>query len=435
MNKFFKSVLIALAAIYIFLIGGIFGFKQIEPMVSLRLGFDFFFTTDEHGKTPRQKIENALGLYPHDEVFASDYQPSSSEDYAPVHVEGLSDRRAQPLVFIDPQKRQPGLTVINAALDRDAGLHGVLLLDERGQVLHIWPVDERYADTPSGRIVPHAVHVFRDGSIIVVNDFGADLARIDACGDPIWSRQMGTHHSISENDDGSFWTWDGDFAVRVDGETGEILQEFNLGEVIEANPEIDIYAVLQTDRLDGSAWMGDPLHANDIEALPAAMASAFPMFEPGDVVISMRSLNLLSVIDPDTKKVKWWRFGVGRRQHDPDWRPDGTILIFDNNTNRGYSRIRSISPSDYQITDVVTGESYDFLTARRGRQDVRDSGAIVVVSSYQGRVFELDENGEIVFEFVNSYDPDSGLVARVGDGFVLPLDYFDEMPSCDIAPG
>ena len=84
---------------------------------------------------------------------------------------------------------------------------------------------------------------------------------------------------------------------------------------------------------------------------------------------------------------------------------------------------------------MVAGEKFNFVTARRGRQDVRDNGAIVVVSSYQGRVFEVDESGEVVFEFFNSYDPDNELVARVGDGFVLPLDYFDTMPSCDKQPG
>lgn len=235
--------------------------------------------------------------------------------------------------------------------------------------------------------------------------------------------------------DGALWSWDAAFAVSVDPESGEVLKRIDLFEVHEENQDIDIYGIWRIDSVDASNWASDPMHANDVEPLPASLASALLMFEPGDLLISMRDLNLLSVVDPDTVKVKWKRFGIGRRLRKPDRGPDGTIVFFDNNTNPGHSRLRSVDPSDYSVTDIVKGEGYEFFSPRRGRHSVREDGSVVVVSAYQGRLFEVDPSGDIVFEFVNKYEDGFDKVARISDGLVLPPDYFETMPRCENNPG
>ena len=149
------------------------------------------------------------------------------------------------------------------------------------------------------------MQVFKDGSIIVANDRGKLHARINPCGEPICTTPKGTHHSIELSEDGALWSWDAAFAVSVDPESGEVLKRIDLFEVHEENQDIDIDGIWRIDSVDASNWASDPMHANDVEPLPASLASALLMFEPGDLLISMRGLNLLSVVDPDTVKVKW----------------------------------------------------------------------------------------------------------------------------------
>ena len=51
-------------------------------------------------------------------------------------------------------------------------------------------------------------------------------------------------------------------------------------------------------------------------------------------MLSLRQYNLVLVVDPDDWRVKWHQTGPWRRQHHPEFNPDGTITVFNNNTYR-----------------------------------------------------------------------------------------------------
>lgn len=57
------------------------------------------------------------------------------------------------------------------------------------------------------------------------------------------------------------------------------------------------------------------------------MAAAFPEFAAGNLPISLREPNLVTVIAPNTGLVKWWQNGPWIKQHDPDFESDGTISV------------------------------------------------------------------------------------------------------------
>lgn len=137
-----------------------------------------------------------MDIYPHNQVYDSENVPDAPDIYREMSNPGSRDRRSKPVVFVDESKRTPGYTVISAVLDAETLTHGVLLLNESGEIVHIWPADQVFSEAPSPPKLPHSVQVFKDGSSIVANDWGKLHARINPCGEPIWTTPMGTHHSI-----------------------------------------------------------------------------------------------------------------------------------------------------------------------------------------------------------------------------------------------
>jgi hypothetical protein len=173
---------------------------------------------------------------------------------------------------------------------------------------------------------------------------------------------------------------------------------------------------------------------NDVDPLPPALADRFAGFEAGDVLLSLRSLNLVMAVDPESQEVRWYRFGIGRRQHDPDWLADGRILVFDNNMNRGPSRIVAVDPATYDVEVLVDGAGYDFHTGIRGKHQRLPDGTVAITSAMQGRVFEVAPDGAVTFELVNFRDAETkDEVVVISEARWLPPDWFDfdAFPECE----
>lgn len=58
----------------------------------------------------------------------------------------------------------------------------------------------------------------------------------------------------------------------------------------------------------------------------------------------------------------------------------------------------------------------------RGAHQYLADGHVLITEDGGGRVFEIDDRGEIVWEFVNRYDEES--VARVSQAIRYPPGYF-----------
>ena len=215
---------------------------------------------------------------------------------------------------------------------------------------------------------------------------------------------------------------------KVNHENGNVLGRISFEDINKANPNIDILSIRR--QLFKGIWLNDRYHLNDIEPLPRRYAEAFPMFKAGDLLISVRSLNLIFIMDPDTLKVKWWRVGQTRRQHDPDWQADGTITVFDNNMRDKalerdrdrYSRIWRMDPASFEAKIVYDGQSDNFYTSRRGKHQMFPNGNILITSSEQRRVLEVTPDGETVFEFLNKYDNINNLL--VSEAIWVRSDFF-----------
>jgi hypothetical protein len=269
-----------------------------------------------------------------------------------------------------------------------------------------------------------------NGDILLNLDY-VGLARLDACGNTLWTLDEGNHHSIARAEDGSFWipgmsserrattsqypdgfpgisqpVWF-DRILRV-SEGGDILKDINLLDVLYAN-DLERYLVKALGAFPGDRVRDDPVHLNDVEPLSASMADEYPLFEAGDLVVSLRYPSLVFVFDPETSEVKWHASEPFLHQHDPDFIGGGWIGVFDNNkditrrgTMLGGSRIVNVQPHTGSVeVRFPTPHSEPFYTDKQGKWQELSNGNMLLAETRAGRVVEVDSSGRTVWEWVN----------------------------------
>lgn len=446
MGKFKKmrvaklTALLWLVFIFSFVLGVVTYITETWPYPLINEIETFVKGHPEERTNLMQKIENDFGVKPSRHIFEMKDDYSKYQDYEQIKNLPRNDK---PKLYLT-DKAPKGYRVIFGTFDFKESLHAAILLGPEGKVEHIWHVSQEDVDwkhKSDNNVYSHGFEIAPDGSIVVAYDGGTSLTKYDYCGNIIWRTKGGFHHSIEFEDDKYIWSWAGlspalsmgHFLVKIDYKTGEIVKKFHLSDVMEANADIDIFGSRQKDSSDKSTWVDRGLerwHPNDIDPLPEELSSHYSRFEAGDLLVSLRAPNLIFVMDPDTLKVKWWRQGLTRRQHDPDWNDKGTITIFNNNMHRGFSSIIELNPLNFDYEYIVEGEKYDFYTWMRGKHQLVPNNGYLITSSQQGRVFEVDEQGEVVFDFINSYGKKKEALV-VSEAAFLPLDFFNELPKCD----
>jgi hypothetical protein len=390
--------------------------------------------------TTTKKLLSDANFRPERQIRKFDFK-SLNHPLKALNIPGLRSRREQPLIYLSDAAPR-GYRVILAGLDFDDTFWGAVLVGPDGEVVKTWKLSTAHLPVntrPGHQKNLYGASILPDGSIIfLMQEPGGGIVKVDWCGRNVWALEGLYHHTVSPNDDGGFWTYEGrqsDFdhiLALVDIETGKVRKRINMRAVRSANPDTHIFHLQSAPK---KIPRGDATHGNDIEELPERLANKFPMFSPGDLLISFKTTNLIMVLDPTTLKVKWWRIGPWDRQHDPDWGEDGLITVYSNNA-RGVgenSNIIAIDPDTFESKNILAGEDYDFYSSLNGTHQRTPSGGVLVASSRQGRVFEVDSDGDIVFDFVNRYDGETSSTLHVGDAFFLSLDFFNEsnLPTCD----
>jgi Arylsulfotransferase (ASST) len=317
--------------------------------------------------------------------------------------------------------------------------HTIWLLDATGQQVHSWTVDYSTLDVDEGDDgdTPHGMKVLEDGSVLVNFDGGHRLARLDACGKPIWIKKDGIyHHSIERAEDGSFWTWRADGSaysadqhlLNFDPATGATLREYSLiDDFILGSPAAAVVFGLPAD-FQPYDRQANLFHPNDIEPLHSALADRFPDFRPGDLLVSLKASNLVAVLDPVQKRLKWWSHGPWRLQHDPDFGADGKIWVYNNQTVVDQSNIISIDPRARNTESAFSNEESRFFSETMGKHQLLPNGNLLIVVPDEGRVLETKRSGDLVFEFNNLFD--DGYNAHVENALWLPEGFFASFPSC-----
>lgn len=355
-----------------------------------------------------------------------------SSDRAILKYEGPLFEK--PVETVDANALMPGLVLVMQSKNGDRQ-NEVNAIDRDGKVIHSWPVvwsdiwPDDEGDFPwhmrpasNDGTMLHGLALLPDGSIVANFEYLSTF-RLDACGNIVWKLANFGHHSVFyDKDSQTIWvTTERDIRNGETGFTNHVaplnswmIQHLSLdGKVLD---EFSVIDVLQANGLEGLIYLssvsnentqvtGDTLHLNDVDIFPQGQES--DLFKPGDLMFSLRNINAIFVIDPETKKIKFMSIGRVLRHHDPDFEKGDIISVFNNRNlepsvaaGEGSSQIVEINAKDGTARVALEGKGDDrFYSGIMGNHQHLANGNWLVNSSAQGRVLEFGPDGKLLWRY------------------------------------
>jgi hypothetical protein len=330
----------------------------------------------------------------------------------------------------DTARAQPGYTLYTLAPDLSAHL-----VDMNGREVHRWflpeeevmPGSKRQARTFFGLLEPQVEggHLFSNGDLLLVYEIKAlgnpavPLIKLDKDSRIIWRTAIKAHHAIQVVGD-KIYALTGTFnrplaepvipslgRMPYIGERVSILD--SEGKALSSHSILEAFANTKNMRLADEVPFdprADALHSNSLDVLSEQTARFIPGAKPGNVLLSLRNLNMLVVMDLDSDTIVWALRGSWRGQHDAKMLPNGHILLFDNQgglMKHGRSRALEIAPDTGGVVWSFDGTDDDPLDSseNRGGAQRLANGNTLISESTAGRILEVTRDGSVVWEYVN----------------------------------
>lgn len=184
-------------------------------------------------------------------------------------------------------------------------------------------------------------------------------------------------------------------------------------------------------------------------------------FHPDNVIISSRQANIIAIIARDGSVV--WRIGpdfsrsqaeqtIGQiiGQHHPHLIPAGlpgagNLLVFDNGGWAGYGDPTSVSPQGNGVTQRPTSrvleinpatlevlwryEHANFYSFNISSAQRLENGNTLVTEGAPGRVFEVDQDGNIVWEFMGGPSEAENGDTSIYRAYRIPYGWIPQLPA------
>lgn len=298
------------------------------------------------------------------------------------------------------------------------------IINNAGEILHAWSTDF----VPDPKRGWAMAKMDAEGNLYAVNA-RSGFVKLDWDSNTVWSVKKGFHHDFNFAPDGKIYALvehgrhvtfkDQKFdlldnGIVILGPDGSVEKELWLFDLLHDLPELDAHISGRLskhapkgglahdededgfDEEEGRVLFGrDLFHAN---TLNFATKTIEGVMNEGDIITSVREMNMVFVLDKETFAPKWhWGADELQKQHDPEQIDNGNLLVFDNGKQRRYSRVLEVDPTTEKIVWEYKDE--DFFSNIRGLSQRLPSGGTLVVSSQRGRAFEVTPEGEVVWEY------------------------------------
>ena len=370
-----------------------------------------------------------------------------------------------------PEKCYNGYTIVNPYRSEL-----VFLVDMLGRVVNVWQAHpEKTSESWFMRRLPGGTWmnmVFRTPHVADVSspdrmpdsfstiDFEKAVVELDWRGNLVWEYEAPgdwvIHHDMARLAGGNTLI-QGEKVVHAPSISDKPIAE---NFFIEVTPEREIvWDWSTTEHFDefgysdrARALMADHgrdiFHANTLSVLPGnALGTSDPRFAKGNILSCQRNVNLLFIIDKQSKEVVWtWGSGAGQLvgPHHPVMLHNGNILVYDNGGQGGYpprcrfhTRLVEMSPASGEIVWQYAHEPYSlkqtskFFSSSWGSVQRLPNGNTVSLDCHKGRLFEVTPGGEIVWEYVSPFAWGRGRQV-VDSGIYRAYRYgYDEVPEAD----
>jgi hypothetical protein len=358
------------------------------------------------------------------EPFATGAKPPQLEDLpSPPIREG-----AIGLGRYNPERAYDGLTFYTPIRAN----FPLRLIDMQGNAVHQWTLpfadlggerDDHLGIAPdNNQYTVSYARVLPNGDLLAVlgttqyTPWGVGIVKLDKDSRLIWKYTKQAHHDLDIGPDGKIYA----MLHRVVQEPVPGMERteppFIDDQVVVLTPdgkELQVVSILQSildspyqsilQFADPEAPKGDFLHLNSVKYLDAGMASKLPYASAGDVLISLRQIDVLAVLDLRERKIKWAIRGPWHHQHDPDLLPNGNMLVFSNRgdlRHGGTSRVLEFNPFNLEILWEYPGNSGERLyTSIYGSQQRLPNGNTLISESNNGRLLEVTRDKEVVWEY------------------------------------
>ncbi len=333
----------------------------------------------------------------------------------------------------DPDRAWQGYTLCCESWEDPSqspdGKGEILLIDMAGEIVHRWYVET--ALQSFCRLLPdgNLLYPTRDRS----NIMQAGVRELDPESNVVWYYHCRIDHDFQVFDDGRMllhtirdhmWPQLGPelkrcpYMVEINRDK-ELLWEWHGEhhlEELETLLPAESWEHVQS-RIAGQ-FAFDWAHNNTLQVIPPNEswerergAGGPERFRPGNIVFSYRSLDVIGVIDRESSEIVWaWGPGVIDGQHKPHMLPNGRILIFDNGTLRGFSRVIEVDPITEEIEwEYRAPNPEDFFSPYISGAQRLPNGNTLICEGGKAHLFEVTPEGEIVWDFVNPYRKEGAL--------------------------
>jgi Arylsulfotransferase (ASST) len=371
-------------------------------------------------------------------------EPQATDLYNPAR----SDARG--VTVHDPERAQVGLTLYSSSHEQKAFLVGM-----DGEVVHEWALpfsavwDETAAvenPRPDPFVMLEHAYAYPNGDLLAIysgigdTPWGYGLVKMDKDAEVIWKYLERAHHDLDVGKDGRIYVLTheirfdeieiarhmeppriDDFVVVLSPD-GEELKKVSVLDALADSPYARLLARFPWYTTHPEQRNGDFTHANTVELIRPEAAANMPFAEAGQVLLSLRELDLIAVLDLEQERIVWALRGPWLGQHDPDALPNGNILLFDNLGHYGpggQARVIEFDPETLEIVWSYAGdEEHPFDSVLRSGQQRLPNGNTLITESDGGRIFEVTREGDIVWEYVNPVrgGDDNGLIPVVSTG-------------------